>query len=100
MAQATNTETVKAPEAEKTAKTETVKTTPARGRQLQATVSQDVYDAYEEYHWEARKNTVDIVRDALIAFGVSNNFLTLNAEGETVPTEEYAARIEATKARK
>jgi hypothetical protein len=62
------------------------KTTPARGRQLQATVSQDIYDAYEEYHWEARKNTVDIVRDALIEFGVARGFLTTDGEGNTVAT--------------
>lgn len=62
------------------------KTTPARGRQLQATVSQDVYDAYTEYHWEAKKETVDVVRDALIEHGVAKGFLTINDEGEAVPT--------------
>jgi hypothetical protein len=62
------------------------KTESTRGRQLQATVSQDIYDAYEEFHWEARKNTVDIVRDALVDYGVAKGFLTVNEDGDAVPT--------------
>jgi len=60
--------------------------TPTRGRQLQATVTQDIYDAYNDYHWEAKKETVDVVRDALIEHGVSKGFLTVNEDGEVVPT--------------
>lgn len=60
--------------------------TSARGRQLQATVAQDVYDAYNEYHWEARKDVVDLVRDALIEFGVKNGFLTVDADGNVSVT--------------
>lgn len=56
-------------------------TASSRGRQLQATVPQDVYDAYHEYHWTARKETVDVVRDALIKYGVDNGFLVIDAEG-------------------
>jgi len=56
-------------------------TTSARGRQLQATVAQDVYDAFNEYHWEARKDVVDLVRDALIEFGLKNGFLSADEEG-------------------
>jgi len=61
--------------------TETAPVSSARGRQLQATVSQDIYDAFEEFHWEARKNTVDIVRDALIDYGVAKGFLSSDDEG-------------------
>lgn len=60
--------------------------TSARGRQLQATVAQDVYDAFNEYHWEARKDVVDLVRDALIEFGVKNGFLVIDAEGNVSVT--------------
>lgn len=60
--------------------------TPARGRQLQATVTQDIYDAYNEYHWEARKDVVDLVRDALHDYGVKNGFLTTDAEGNVTVT--------------
>lgn len=65
--------------------TETKTATTARGRQLQATVSQDIYDAYEEFHWEARKNTVDIVRDALEDYGVAKGFLVRDEEGKAIP---------------
>ena len=63
----------------------TEKTVTARGKQLQATVSTEVYDAYQEHHWEARKDTVDLVRDALHEFGVNHGFLTVDENGETVP---------------
>jgi hypothetical protein len=56
-------------------------TATARGRQLQATVPQDVYDAYNEYHWEARKDVVDVVREALIKYGVEKGFLSIDADG-------------------
>ena len=56
-------------------------TTSARGRQLQATVPQDVYDAFEEFHWTARKPVVDIVRDALIEKGVKEGFLSVDGDG-------------------
>ena len=65
--------------AKATETTPTASTT--RGRQLQATVAQDVYDAYNEYHWEARKDVVDLVRDALIEYGVKNGFLATDDEG-------------------
>jgi hypothetical protein len=66
--------------------TETTPVSSARGRQLQATVAQDVYDAYNEYHWEARKDVVDLVRDALIEFGVKNGFLVSDEEGNVTAT--------------
>lgn len=62
--------------------TEKATAASTRGKQLQATVSSDVYDAYEDYHWEARKNTVDIVRDALHEYGVKRGFLITGADGE------------------
>lgn len=68
------------------AKATETKTESTRGRQLQATVSQDIYDAYTEYHWEAKKETVDVVRDALIEHGVSKGFLIINEDGDAVPT--------------
>jgi len=58
----------------------------ARGRQLQATVSQDIYDAYVDYHWEAKKETVDVVRDAIVEHGVSLGFLTRDADGNVSAT--------------
>ena len=61
--------------------TETKSETPARGRQLQATVSQEIYDAYEEFHWTARKPVVDLVRDALIEHGVRQGFLSRDEAG-------------------
>ena len=70
--------------AKATEKTETA--TSARGRQLQATVAQDVYDAYNEYHWEARKDVVDLVRDALIEYGVKHGFLSTDEEGNVTVT--------------
>jgi len=63
--------------------TETVETaTTSKGRQLQATVSQEVYDAYDAHHWDARKNVVDLVREALIEFGQRKGFL--DADGKPV----------------
>ena len=58
----------------------------ARGRQLQATVTQDIYDAYVDYHWEAKKETVDVVRDAIVEHGVSLGFLTRDADGNVSAT--------------
>lgn len=66
--------------AKQATETETA-TASTRGRQLQATVPQDVYDAYHEYHWTARKETVDVVRDALIEYGVKNGFLAVGEDG-------------------
>lgn len=57
-----------------------------KGKQLQATVSPDVYEAFVSYHWEAKKETVDLVRDALHDFGVKNGFLTVSEDGTVVPT--------------
>jgi len=68
------------------AKATDTKTVSTRGKQLQATVTNEVHDAYEEYHWEARKNTVDLVREAIIEFGVKRGFLTIGEDGEAVPT--------------
>ena len=58
----------------------------ARGRQLQATVTQDIYDAYVDYHWEAKKETVDVVRDAIVEHGVKLGFLTRDADGNVSAT--------------
>ena len=69
------------------ATTETT-TASARGKQLQATVSGDVYDAFQDYHWEAKKETVDIVRDALHGYGIEKGFLTIDAEGNVVPVNK------------
>jgi hypothetical protein len=66
--------------------TETTTAATARGKQLQATVSADVYDAFQDFHWSAKKETVDLVRDALHEYGVKHGFLTTDAEGNTVPT--------------
>lgn len=62
------------------------KTASTRGKQLQATVTNEVHDAFVDYHWEAKKETVDIVRDALHEYGVKHGFLTVNEEGVVVPT--------------
>jgi len=61
--------------------TETPAVSSARGRQLQATVAQDIYDAFNDYHWEARKDLVDLVRDALLEYGVANGFLSIDEQG-------------------
>lgn len=70
------------------AKATETKTETARGRQLQATVSQDIYDAYEEYHWDARKPTVDVVREALVEHGISKGFLTRDEEGNVAAVKK------------
>lgn len=70
----------------------TEKTTTARGKQLQATVSTEVHDAYVEHHWEARKDTVDLVRDALHEYGINHGFLVTNEEGVVVPKEKDNAK--------
>jgi len=59
-------------------------TAPAatKGRQLQATVPLDVYNAFDEHHWAAKKEVVDLVREALIEFGVRNGFLTVDEDGK------------------
>lgn len=62
------------------------KAASTRGKQLQATVTNEVHDAFEEYHWEARKNTVDLVRDALHDYGVAKGFLIVSEDGEVIPT--------------
>lgn len=51
-----------------------------KGKQLQATVPQDVYDAFDEHHWEKRADLVDVVRTALIQYGQREGFL--NEEGK------------------
>lgn len=60
--------------------------TASKGKQLQATVSPEVYDAYDAHHWDARKNVVDLVRDALHEYGVKNGFLTVSEDGSVIPT--------------
>lgn len=62
--------------------TETTATASAKGRQLQATVPLDVYNAFDEHHWEAKKETVDCVREALIDYGVKHGFLTVDEDGK------------------
>lgn len=66
--------------------TETADNKTSKGKQLQATVSPEVYDAYDAHHWDARKNVVDLVRDALHEYGVKNGFLTVSEDGTVVPT--------------
>lgn len=68
------------------AKATETNTTSARGKQLQATVTLEVHDAFVEHHWEAKKETVDVVRDALHEYGVQKGFLTVNEDGVVVPT--------------
>lgn len=53
-----------------------------KGKQLQATVPQDVWDAFDEHHWEKRTDLVDIVRTALTEYGQREGFL--NEEGKPV----------------
>jgi hypothetical protein len=54
-----------------------------KGKQLQATVPQDVWDAFDEHHWEKRTDLVDIVRTALVEYGQRQGFL--NEEGKPNP---------------
>ena len=65
--------------------TETATVTAPKGRQLQATVPLDVYNAFDDYHWSAKKETVDLVREALIEFGVNRGFLTVDEDGKASP---------------
>lgn len=61
------------------------KESAARGKQLQATVSQEVYAAFDEHHWDARKPLVDVTRQALIEYGQRNGFL--DQDGNPVKKE-------------
>lgn len=60
-----------------------------KGKQLQATVPQDVWDAFDAHHWEKRAELADVVRSALYQYGQREGFL--NEEGKPVAKSEEKA---------
>lgn len=48
----------------------------AKGKQVSATVSPELYQALDDYGWENRKKRTDLVRQAVEEFAERNNILT------------------------
>lgn len=64
------------------------KATKVPGKQISATVPADVFEAFDDAHWDLRKPVVDIVRDAIYAYGKTLGIL--DADGK--PVSKTAAK--------